>query len=110
MHITFVKKRLANGAFCAKCLDVEARLRQDGHMDRIDEVLIADEADASSPGQQLARCHGVARAPFFVVRVQDETSIHTVYLRFVREVLNGRTSAKREAEEILRSHPELDAL
>ena len=110
MHVTFVKKRLANGEFCAKCLDVEARLHRDGHLARIDEILIADESDANSPGQRLARRHGVERAPFFAVREHGGTRIHTVYLRFVREVLKGRASERREAEEILQNHPELDYL
>ena len=110
MHITFVKKRLANGEFCAKCQDVEARLQREGHRERIDEVLIADEADTDSPGQRLARRHGVERAPFFAVREGGETTIHTVYLRFVREVLRGQASERREAEEILENHPELDYL
>lgn len=110
MHITFVKKRLANGEFCAKCLEVEARLQRDGHRARIDETLIADEADAGSPGQRLAQQHGVERAPFFVVRNQDATAVHSVCLRFVREGLNGPAKARQEAEEILKSHLELDYL
>ena len=67
MRITFVKKILADGTPCAKCADVEARLVDAGRMSRIDRVVIADERDPESEGMRLARRHGVATAPFFIV-------------------------------------------
>lgn len=108
MHITFVKKRLASGEFCDKCQDVERRLTADGHFDRIDAVLIADEADPESQGMQLANAMDVERAPFFVVRDGDRTTVHTVYFKFVKEVLRSPVKASEAAVEILRDNPDLD--
>ena len=108
MHITFVKKILADGQPCAKCRDVEARLRAGGHWSRLDEVLIADERDPDSPGMHLARKLEVERAPFFVVRDDTSTAVHTVYFKFLREVLEAPGTENDEAREILAGNPELD--
>ena len=110
-RITFVKKILASGEPCAKCADVEARLHASGHMDAIDHTVIADERDPDSEGMRIAARHGVTRAPFFVVEAPDGTVVHTIYFRFVREVLGGAPSRpKEEAEEILRANPDLDLI
>ena len=90
MHITFVKKQNPDGSSCGKCEEVEQRLERDGHMARIDEVAIADLADPDSRGMQLAQAFDTAYAPFFIVREGDETRLYTIYLKFVREVLEGR--------------------
>jgi hypothetical protein len=87
VHITFVKKILADGEPCRKCRDVEERLRQGGYWPQIDTVVIADERDANSPGLQLAQQYHVKVAPFFLVREGDETKVYTIYLQLVREVL-----------------------
>lgn len=108
MHITFVKKILANGEPCAKCNDVSARLEANGQMARIDAIVIADERDPDSPGMQLAARHGVTRAPFFIVEDVAGTRVYTVYFKFAREVLGHPRSAARESEELLRDNPELD--
>jgi len=88
MHITFVKKRNADGSTCRKCEEIERRLERDGHVGRIDEVLTAELDNPDSPGMRLARELNVDYAPFFVVRRGDDTEVHTIYLKFVREVLN----------------------
>jgi len=87
MHITFVKKRNPDGSSCGKCEEVERRLIRDGHMARIDEVAVADLADPESPGMRLAREFNTEFAPFFVVRENEDARIYTIYLKFVREVL-----------------------
>ncbi len=87
MHLTFVKKILADGEPCRKCRDVEDRLKQGGFWPQIDSVIIADERDAASPGLQLALQHEVKVAPFFLVRAGNETKVYTIYLQLVREVL-----------------------
>ena len=51
MHITFVKKILADGQACRKCRDVEQRLERSGYWSAIDEVIIADERDPDSAGR-----------------------------------------------------------
>lgn len=108
-RITFVKKILAGGEPCAKCADVEQRLRAAGHMSAIDRTVVADERDPDSEGMRIAALHGVERAPFFVVESPGGTVVHTVYFRFLREVLGGAPSRPvQEAEEILRANPDLD--
>lgn len=107
--ITFVKKLLANGEPCAKCAEVEARMKAEGQMARIDEVLIADERDPASAGMLLAAELHADRAPFFVVDYEDgRRVVYTIYFKFVREVLEQMASEKDELKEILRNSPDLD--
>lgn len=115
MRITFVKKILKSGEPCPKCADVSARLEASGQLARIDEVVVADERDPDSAGMTLAAAHGVTVAPFFLVEQGGETTVYTVYLKFVREVLGGGASgaqgaALQEAEEMLRADPNLDLI
>jgi len=108
MHITFVKKILADGSACPKCDDVEKRLREGGHWDRLDSILIADERDLESPGMQLARSLSVERAPFFVVRDNQDTVVYTVFFKFLREVLDAESTSADQAKDILAANPDLD--
>jgi phosphoadenosine phosphosulfate reductase len=62
-----VKKRLASGEPCRKCLQAEQLLRARGAWERIDEVVWADENEPDSEGMRLARRHNIEAAPFFVV-------------------------------------------
>lgn len=112
MKITFVKKVLANGEPCAKCADVQTRMESAGLIDRIDEVLVADERDPNSDGMRLARSLGVDLAPFFVVDTPSGRAVHTVYFKFAREVLNAKNQgdASTEAADILRANPDLDLI
>ena len=110
MHITFVKKILANGEPCTKCADVQQRLESSGQIDAIHRVVIADERDPHSEGMRLAATHGVEVAPFFIVEDGDRTTVYTVYLRFAREVLGGKSQRVEEAQEVLRANPDLDFL
>jgi hypothetical protein len=109
MHITFVKKTLANGSPCQKCKDVEQRLNDTGQMSKIDEVIIADERDPDSAGMLLAAEVKAERAPFFVVDTDEgERKVYTVYFKFAKEVLGKSQSKKDEAKEILNDNPDLD--
>lgn len=111
MKITFVKKILADGSPCAKCGDVQDKLDQSGQMQYIDETVIADERDDQSPGMILAKKYHVERAPFFVVEEEaKDIQIYTVYLKFVKEVLNQKTDEKDEIKEILQNSSDLDFL
>lgn len=111
MKITLVKKILADGSPCPKCGDVLNKLEESGQMNRIDDILIADERDASSPGAVLARQLNVERAPFFVVERDGQApEVYTVYLKFVKEVLNQESSTTSEAKEILENSTDLDFL
>ena len=93
MHITFVKKRNPDGSSCAKCEEVERRLIRDGHLARIDEIAIADLADPDSAGMQLAREFNTEYAPFFIVRDGADAQLYTIFLKFVREVLEKLPAA-----------------
>lgn len=116
MRITFVKKILANGQPCAKCADVESRLKDSGQMSRIDRIVVADERDPRSEGMRLAACHGVGTAPFFIVEnathpdwsgVEPTPTIYTVYLRFVRDIFGGKADTVAESREAMRANPDL---
>ena len=88
-RITLIKKVLADGSPCRKCREIEARMARNGHEAWVDRVIVADERHPDGTGSQLAREHGVATAPFFLVEENGTTRIHTIYLRFVRDVIHG---------------------
>lgn len=111
MKITLVKKILADGSPCQKCADVLEKLESSGQIEQIDEILVADERDPSSPGLRLAQELNVERAPFFVVEQADGSrTVYTVYLKFAKEVLGQKQSAAAEAREILENSDDLDFL
>jgi hypothetical protein len=94
MRITLVKKVLVDGQDCRKCRDVLERLERDGHLGRIDRILVADERDPASVGWMVAQHYGVDTAPFFVVRHDDgREQVYTVFLAFVRDVLRAPVGA-----------------
>ena len=82
MHITVVKKIFADGTPCKKCREVSERMDAEGVLPLINQIAIADERDVDSVGMSLAREHGVARAPFFLVEEAGETHVFDVYFRF----------------------------
>lgn len=103
--ITMVKKILADGSPCRKCGEVEARLRDEGYLNRIDHIAMADERDPDSEGMILANRYQIERAPFFVIEEAGrEPRVYTVFLRFMKEVLQTEVNARAEAAEILRDN------
>lgn len=99
--ITLVKKIMADGTPCRKCAEVEKRLLAANLMGRIDTVIVADERDAQSEGMQLAKKHGVDRAPFFIVRdTHGSERVYTVYFKFLKEVLETDNSDTNRAEKL----------
>lgn len=103
MHITMVKKRLADGTECRKCQEASEHLTARGLWDRVDEVIWALETDPESPGMRLGRELGVDRAPFFLVRDDGGASTAAVYvsvLQLVRERLGQPVSARESAQAI----------
>jgi len=110
MKITLVKKILADGSPCKKCADVIEKLESSGHMSRIDEVLVADERDAESAGMKLAKELDVERAPFFIVEENGETEVYTVYMKFLKDVLEQKTEEADELKEIMDNNQDLDFL
>jgi phosphoadenosine phosphosulfate reductase len=87
MHVTMVKKRLANGEPCPKCVQAEDLLKSRDLWARIDEVVWANEGDPTSEGMQLGARHGVSLAPFFIVRGETpaEISIYESVLKLIKE-------------------------
>ena len=85
MHITMVKKRLADGSECRKCQEATAHLKSRGLWSRIDEIVWADEDDGTSPGMVLGQRLGVERAPFFVVKDERGEAVYASVLQLVRE-------------------------
>lgn len=111
MKITFVKKIKADGSSCPKCNDVQDKLESNDQLKFINATVIADERDPNSEGMLIAKQYGVDRAPFFIIEEENkEPVIYTVYLKFVKEVLNQQTTAKDEISDIMDSNPDLDFL
>lgn len=102
MKITMVKKIFADGSPCKKCGEIEEKMRAAGQLERIDRTVVADESNEQSEGMLLATEHAVDRAPFFIVERDGEAAqIYTVYFKFVKEVLDAKTSEEEEIAEIM---------
>jgi phosphoadenosine phosphosulfate reductase len=84
--ITMVKKRLENGQACRKCEQAETMLKTRNLWHLIDNVVWADESDASAEGNLLAERHGVELAPFFIVEQDGTTSVYRSALLFAKEL------------------------
>jgi phosphoadenosine phosphosulfate reductase len=90
MHVTMIKKRLASGEPCRKCVQAEEMLRARGAWSRIDNVVWADENEPDSEGMQLARRYGIETAPFFLV---DEGRGQAVPYSSVLRLMSERLEA-----------------
>lgn len=101
MHITMVKKRLADGSECRKCAEATDHLQSRGFWPRVNEVVWAHEADPASEGMVLGARLGVERAPFFVVRDdQGRETVYTSVLQLVRERLGATVTDQEHAMTI----------
>ena len=90
MKVTMIKKRLADGRACAKCVEAEALLKRRDAWTFVDAVVWADEGDPTSEGMRLAEEHGVELAPFFLVRDDEgETTVYTSALKLHRALLKA---------------------
>lgn len=106
IEVTFVKKLLPDGQACAKCRDVERRLRDDGLLDHIDQTMLAVENDPSSAGSVLAARHGVQRAPFFVITSADgSVRVIESYLAFKRWFTGSESTS--DLADTVDQHPDL---
>ena len=111
MHITMVKKIMKDGSPCRKCADVLNQLEENKLLDRIDQIIVADERDPNSQGMILAKEHKVDLAPFFVVEEDGQaTKIYTVYFKFVKEVLSEGLTEQQEIKEIMEQNQDIDYL
>ncbi len=111
MRITMVKKIKKDGSPCRKCADVVTQLEENNLLDRIDQIVIADERDPNSEGMILAKEYNVDLAPFFVVEEDGQaTKIYTVYFKFVKEILSEGLSEQQEIKEIMEQNQDIDYL
>ena len=100
MHITMVKKRLADGSECRKCVEATECLKSRGLWHRIDDIVWAEEGDSASLGMKLGGELGVERAPFWVVRDGAGEAIYTSVLQLVRERLGQTVSVEQQVAAI----------
>ena len=100
MHVTMVKKSLADGSDCRKCADATAQLQSRGLWDRVDEVVWAREGDPASPGMKLGARVGVDSAPFFIVRDDDGERLYTSVLQLSRNELGQQVTTAQQAAAI----------
>ena len=100
MHVTMVKKRLADGSECRKCQEATDHLQSRDLWNRIDEVVWADERDPDSPGSQLGTRLGVDRAPFFVVRDGQTESVYVSVLQLAKDRFGSTVTAVQQAAAI----------
>jgi hypothetical protein len=100
MHITMVKKRLADGTECRKCQEATAHLQSRGLWARIDEIAWAHEDDIASPGMVLGQRLGVERAPFFVVRDESGEAVYVSVLQLVRERFDAAVTTAEQVRAI----------
>jgi phosphoadenosine phosphosulfate reductase len=85
--IIMVKKLLANGEPCAKCLQAQEQLERRGLWGQIDDVVWAKEAEPTSAGLELARKYGVELAPFFIVQESGQADrVYTSTLKLIQEL------------------------
>lgn len=116
MHVTMIKKELADGSPCKKCIQAEEVLRRRGLWEQIDEVVMAVEADPASRGMKLAAEHRVDLAPFFIVKDGAREVVYTSVIELMRERLaspassNGSPSSHGTSGAMAPSETELDAL
>ncbi len=107
MKITFVRKIKADGTDCQKCQDVIDQMAKNDQLKYLDRFIEADERDETSEGFMVAAKYNVTRAPFFLVEYDDGShKIYTVYLKFVKEVLEVETDKKAELQDTLKSMSE----
>lgn len=92
-----IKKRLANGEPCNKCVQAEELLKNRGFWDRIDDVVWAIEGEPESAGMKLATQYGLENAPFFVVRDGDDERVYESVIRLMKEALSATPTARRPA-------------
>ncbi|MEB3218458.1 MAG: hypothetical protein VKN72_19795 [Nostocales cyanobacterium 94392] len=110
MHIKLVQKIKLDGNPCRKSVRVLKNLEELNLLDKIDEIIAADERhNYNSEGFNLVRKYQVASAPFFIVE-NDEgiTKIYTAYYRFIKDIFKISVSEEDEISEMMAQNPDLD--
>jgi len=100
MHLTMVKKRLADGSECRKCVEASAHLKSRELWDRVDEVVWAVEDDPESAGMRLAAAHSLWQAPFFIVRDGADERLYTSVLQLIRQELGQAVTVQERVRDL----------
>ncbi|MGE3507953.1 MAG: hypothetical protein AB7N65_03615 [Vicinamibacterales bacterium] len=100
MHITMIKKRLADGSECRKCQEATSLLKARGLWHRVDDIVWAEENDPASPGMLESQRVGAERAPFFVVRDESGESVYASVLQLISQRFAGPVSTSEQAGAI----------
>ena len=108
MNIKLVQKIKKDGNSCRKSARVLKDLEELNLLDKIDEIIAADERKSNSEGLELAKKHHVSSAPFFIVEKEGKTKVYTAYYRFMKDVFNIVVSEEDEISEMMAQNPELD--
>ncbi len=109
MHIQLIKKIKSDGNPCRKSAKVLTELQELGLLDKIDEIIAADQGQPDSQGFVLASQYKVESAPFFIVKnEQGLTQVYKAYHRFIKDVFNMSVSEEDELSEIMAQNPDLD--
>jgi len=95
-----VKKRLADGSECRKCQEATAYLQSRGLWSKIDDIVWAQENDATSPGMVLGVRLAVPNAPFFVVSDDKGEAVYVSVLQLVRDRFGTTVTAAERARTI----------
>jgi phosphoadenosine phosphosulfate reductase len=93
MDILMVKKILADGSPCGKCVQAEDILRKRGYWNSIGRVAFAEEGNPDSEGMKIADEHGIELAPFFIVTDGGDRRVYTRVFEFIKKELDGRNAA-----------------
>lgn len=110
MNIKLVQKIKLDGNSCRKSARVLKDLKELNLLEKIDEIIAADEREQSqSEGFSLAKEHQVSSAPFFIVENDEGVSrIYTAYYRFMKDVFKISVSEEDEISEMMAQNPDLD--
>ena len=109
MHIQLIKKIKLDGNPCRKSAKVLNELKSLGLLEKIDEIIAADQRQPSSLGFALATQYEVESAPFFIVKnEQGDTQIYKAYHRFLKDIFQVSVSEEEELSEIMAQNPDLD--
>ncbi len=99
MEIIMVKKRLADGSDCKKCIEVQERLKTNDELKYINRIVYADMNDPDSEGMKLASEFNVDIAPFFIVKDGNNCNVYKTYLQLRKKAFNKTPSKEDESIE-----------
>jgi 3-hydroxyisobutyrate dehydrogenase-like beta-hydroxyacid dehydrogenase len=110
-QITLVKKVLADGKLCKKCIELIHKLEASENMKFINNTVIAVENDPDSEGMILAKKFAVDKAPFFIFEnKKGEAKTLLTYSDFIREALYQTPDRAEEVKDFFNNSSDMDFL